>query len=283
MRQVAKKGIFTVVATGSVLASASGYAYAGADAQGVTTNSPGVGSGNSLQAPVDIPVNACGNTVSVVGLLNPAMGNDCANASGGSRHGGGPHHDGPSTKSGGAQAGSTTANSPGVASGNSIHAPVSIPVNACGNSVDVVGIANPAFGNDCANVATPPAPPHHVPDEDCDEHGTHNPPPPASSQPPGTVPPSSSTGGHGNGRGGLPGGELPGTVVTGQPVSFTETPPPAPAPAAARTASPAAVAAPARAQLAQTGSDGLQLITATGAALLLGGGVLYRRSRAGAR
>ncbi|MFJ8042145.1 chaplin family protein [Kitasatospora sp. NPDC096147] len=281
MRQVAKKGIFTVVATGSVLASASGYAYAGADAQGVTSNSPGVGSGNSLQAPVDIPVNACGNTVSVVGLLNPAMGNDCANSSGGSRPGGGAHHDGPSTKSGGAHSAGTTANSPGIASGNSVHAPVSIPVNACGNSVDVVGIANPAFGNNCANVATPPPP--ATPDDECEEHGTHNPPPPATTQPPGT-PGGSGTGGHGNGRGGLPGAELPGTgTVTAKPVSYTETPPPAPAPAAARTAAPAAVAAPARAQLAQTGSEGLQLMTVTGAALLLGGGVLYRRSRAGAR
>lgn len=74
MRQVAKRGILTAVATGSVLASTAGYAYASAEAQGGAANSPGVGSGNAVQAPVDVPVNACGNTVSVVGLLNPAMG-----------------------------------------------------------------------------------------------------------------------------------------------------------------------------------------------------------------
>ncbi|MGW0747751.1 chaplin [Streptomyces sp. NPDC002817] len=34
--------------------------------------------GNTLQLPVSVPVNACGNTVSVAGLLNPAAGNYCA-------------------------------------------------------------------------------------------------------------------------------------------------------------------------------------------------------------
>ncbi|MFJ9517190.1 chaplin [Kitasatospora sp. NPDC101801] len=261
MRQVAKRGILTAVATGSVLASASGYAYASSDAQGVAANSPGVGSGNNIQAPVDIPVNACGNTVSVVGLLNPAMGNDCANGPGpgkGSEHRGADAH------------GSAT-NSPGVLSGNNIQAPVSVPINACGNSANVVGIGNPAFGNDCGNVATPPPP---AQDEDC-HPGTHS-PPPASTQPPGTTPPvTEGTGsGHGAGRGGLPGADEIGTPATGaRPVSYTETPPPAPAQAAPAAAS--------RAQLAQTGSEGLQLITVAGAALLLGGGVLYRRSRVG--
>ena len=40
--------------------------------------SPGVLSGNTVQVPVDVPVNVCGNTVNVVGLLNPAVGNSCA-------------------------------------------------------------------------------------------------------------------------------------------------------------------------------------------------------------
>jgi hypothetical protein len=36
-------------------------------------------SGNLIQVPIDIPINACGNTVNVIGLLNPAFGNSCAN------------------------------------------------------------------------------------------------------------------------------------------------------------------------------------------------------------
>lgn len=42
--------------------------------------SPGVGSGNVVQVPVHIPVNLCGNTVSVIGALNPTFGNTCVNA-----------------------------------------------------------------------------------------------------------------------------------------------------------------------------------------------------------
>ncbi|MGW2231488.1 chaplin [Streptomyces formicae] len=49
----------------------------GADAVGVAENSPGVVSGNVVQAPIDLPVNACGNSVDIIGLLNPAFGNSC--------------------------------------------------------------------------------------------------------------------------------------------------------------------------------------------------------------
>jgi hypothetical protein len=41
-------------------------------------NSPGILSGISLQVPLDADVNACGNTVDVLGFLNPADGNACA-------------------------------------------------------------------------------------------------------------------------------------------------------------------------------------------------------------
>ncbi|MFF9405736.1 chaplin ChpD [Streptomyces anandii] len=41
--------------------------------------------------------------------------------------------------------------SPGVLSGNVIQVPVHIPVNVCGNTVDVIALLNPAFGNACVN------------------------------------------------------------------------------------------------------------------------------------
>ncbi|MFB8202973.1 chaplin [Kitasatospora purpeofusca] len=43
------------------------------------------------------------------------------------------------------------AGSPGVLSGNQIQIPVHIPVNVCGNSIGLVSILNPAFGNTCVN------------------------------------------------------------------------------------------------------------------------------------
>ncbi|KUF17525.1 chaplin [Streptomyces silvensis] len=49
------------------------------DAAAATTNNPGVISGNAVQIPVDLGVNACGLTVDVLGALNPATGNQCQN------------------------------------------------------------------------------------------------------------------------------------------------------------------------------------------------------------
>ncbi|MET7988394.1 MULTISPECIES: chaplin [unclassified Streptomyces] len=59
--------------------AAAGAAVADSGAEGAAVNSPGVLSGNVLQVPVHIPVNVCGNTVDVIGLLNPTFGNVCAN------------------------------------------------------------------------------------------------------------------------------------------------------------------------------------------------------------
>lgn len=90
MRQVTRKGLITMAAAGGVLALSGGYAHADAGAAGGASNSPGVLSGNSVQIPVDVPVNVCGNSVSVVGLLNPTAGNACGNGSEGAsagRHG----------------------------------------------------------------------------------------------------------------------------------------------------------------------------------------------------
>ncbi|MGW0765612.1 chaplin [Streptomyces sp. NPDC002676] len=47
---------------------------------GVAQNSPGVFSGNVVQFPVDVDANVCGNTIGLVGLLDPAFGTFCSNA-----------------------------------------------------------------------------------------------------------------------------------------------------------------------------------------------------------
>lgn len=229
---------------GGVLASA-GYAQADSAAGGNTAGSPGVLSGNSVQVPVHLPVSVCGNTVDVVGLLNPAMGNGCANTSGGpaphavstgarpGRPGGatadGPGPDGPGTgragatgsrSGGGAHASGSARNSPGVLSGGALQLPVDLPVNVSGNSVNVVGVGNPAIGNTAANGGGPtPADP-----------GT---PPPAHL--PITAPPNVSR---------------------------------------PRAADPGPT-------LAHTGAEGVGYATGASAGLLLGGAVLYRRFRPG--
>ncbi|MBV7695341.1 chaplin ChpH [Streptomyces sp. TRM70350] len=74
-----KKVVAAAAATGGLVLAGAGMAVADAGAQGAAVGSPGVLSGNVVQAPVHVPVNVCGNTISVIGLLNPAFGNTCIN------------------------------------------------------------------------------------------------------------------------------------------------------------------------------------------------------------
>ncbi|MET9933947.1 MULTISPECIES: chaplin ChpH [Streptomyces] len=74
-----KKVVAAAAATGGLVLAGAGMAVADAGAQGAAIGSPGVLSGNVVQVPVHVPVNVCGNTVSVIGLLNPAFGNACVN------------------------------------------------------------------------------------------------------------------------------------------------------------------------------------------------------------
>ncbi|MBT2442302.1 chaplin [Streptomyces sp. ISL-36] len=51
----------------------------------------------------------------------------------------------------GADAQGQALNSPGVASGNLVQVPVHVPVNVSGNTANVIGLLNPAFGNSAVN------------------------------------------------------------------------------------------------------------------------------------
>ncbi|MFI0505241.1 chaplin [Streptomyces albogriseolus] len=193
-------------------------AYADSGAEGVAAGSPGVASGNSVQLPVHVPVNVCGNTVNVVGLLNPAAGNTCVNED--VRHEDASHGSSGSAKGGsgvsGASAEGDAHGSPGLLSGNGVQLPVHVPVNVTGNSVNVVGIGNPSTDNSSVN--TPGERPEPAPER--------------------TVPARTL---------------------------------PAPAP---QHAAPAE-----RVALAETGADHTVPVLATGAAMFLGGVALYRRAR----
>ncbi|MCZ7413435.1 MULTISPECIES: chaplin [unclassified Streptomyces] len=283
MRQVTRKGLITVVAASGALALSGGAAFADAEAEGAATGSPGVLSGNNVQVPVHVPVNACGNTVNVAGALNPAIGNTCVNDSGGhgpdggghdgghhdgghqdggngdggngdgghqdggngdgghqdGGNGDGGHHGGGHHGGGGAVAEGEAVGSPGVGSGNHVQAPVDVPVNACGNSVNVIGLLNPAIGNECVNDSGPGQHPEHPhpeqPEEPEEPQGPKSPEKPDSEQPSAETPGDETA---------PQGGERPQLAQTGGPSAIT-------------TVIPA------------------------GGAMLLGGYVLYRRARVG--
>ncbi|MEV6806361.1 chaplin family protein [Streptomyces sp. NPDC051132] len=150
MKRVTRNSVIAFAAASGAMAVA-GPVYADSAANGSVGGSPGLISGNGIQLPVHVPVNACGNTVDVVGLLNPAMGNRCANLGGHEVKAG-------AANSGGATAHGAVKGSPGVVSGNGVQLPVDVPANVSGNSVDVVGILNPAFGNTSVNASRPHEP-----------------------------------------------------------------------------------------------------------------------------
>lgn len=275
----------------SILSLYGSQAFADSNANGVAADSPGVLSGNSVAAPVDVPVNVCGNSANLVAGLNPAFGNSCATPTGkhrrpdtsgheaptghasdhgdGSKHGdgsgnhgaghhGGGHHDsghhGSGHHGGGSGVHGETHGSPGVGAGNNVAAPVGVLVNACGNSINVVGLLNPAFGNKCAHHDGPRA------------HGDAETPPAGHPSTPPAQPPTDAA---------PP--SAPPTAVPSTTVPPTKGPRVTTLPSTARSAENS------RPQLAHTGSDGMLAASAAGVGLLLGGAVLYRRNRAASR
>ncbi|MFH7600189.1 chaplin [Streptomyces racemochromogenes] len=82
MKKRLMRGTTVALAGTALLMGGAGLASAhgGATADGLAAGSPGVLSGNLVQVPVDVPVNVCGLTAQLVGLLNPAFGNQCVNA-----------------------------------------------------------------------------------------------------------------------------------------------------------------------------------------------------------
>lgn len=72
-----KKIAALVGAAGGLVLAGAGLANAEATAHGSASDSPGVVSGNVIQLPVHIPVNACGDTISVIGILDQAFDNHC--------------------------------------------------------------------------------------------------------------------------------------------------------------------------------------------------------------
>ncbi|MFD0412883.1 chaplin [Streptomyces sp. NPDC127108] len=307
MRQALTKGVLSAAAATSILSLPGQSAFAAADAHGQATGSPGFLSGNNVQAPLEVPLNVCGNSVNGVGAGNPAMGNSCAHTSSptaeraperaappqreaapkpapapvprpapnpapvperaapapaperaapepaqapASKPATEPETPEPADDGGGASALGEASHSPGVLAGNLLQAPFDVPINACGNAVEVVAALSGTTGNKCGQAPeeTPPEPKPHVPPvkpEPPAERVT----PPEPHRPPRTVPRAP---------------EFLKAAATARP----------------QRPAPRAEAPEHGSQLAATGMDQNALAAAAASAgLLVGGALLYRRGR----
>ncbi|GAA1952509.1 chaplin family protein [Catenulispora subtropica] len=107
-----------------------------------TADAPGFANANVVQVPVDVPVNVCGVTADVVGFHDAAVDNRCRNGS--------PPPE-TSAPTAGALTEAATSGSTGLADGNIVQVPIEAPLNVCGDTLNVVGVDNPALGNLCVN------------------------------------------------------------------------------------------------------------------------------------
>ncbi|WP_330261137.1 chaplin [Streptomyces sp. NBC_00539] len=73
------KSVAMALAAGALVVGGASVASADANAEGIAVGSPGVLSGNVVQIPIHIPINVCGNSINIIGALNPAGGTVCVN------------------------------------------------------------------------------------------------------------------------------------------------------------------------------------------------------------
>jgi hypothetical protein len=86
----------------------------------------GVLNGTQVYAPIDVPINLCGNALSILGLAQSQAA--CVNGGGHRRE----------------SVSQDTSGNYGVANGTQVYAPISAPLNIAGNSIGVAGEANSA-------------------------------------------------------------------------------------------------------------------------------------------
>jgi hypothetical protein len=72
--------IAAIFAAFAVVGTAGTASASGAGAVGGAIGSPGILSGNNIQIPVNIPINACGDTVGILSSLLGSAGNGCVNS-----------------------------------------------------------------------------------------------------------------------------------------------------------------------------------------------------------
>ncbi len=117
---------------------AAGVAYASGNGNVTGNGNVGLLSGNTIDAPISVPVNLCGVSLGIIGFGNSGcQGGASSNVST------------PSGGNGGGGNGGTNGNGNvvgngniGVGSGNTITAPISAPVNVCAVSGSVGGYTN---------------------------------------------------------------------------------------------------------------------------------------------
>ncbi|MEV0633457.1 chaplin family protein [Streptomyces sp. NPDC050619] len=259
MRQTLSRGMVTAAAATSILSLCGSSALADADASGAAKGSPGVVSGNSVQVPLEVPLNDCGNSVDVIGALNPAFGNSCANESG-------PHESGsPGVTQGPSPSDDDSGPDPGYGYGDGYGE------ETPGSPSYGDGEETPGYGETPDGYGETPDGYGETPDGYGETPGGYGETPPTKppTSPPHTTPPPTS-----------PPTKPPHTPPTSPPHSPPTSPPHTMPP---HTMPPPGGEHGTPPQLPETGSEAMLAASGVSFALIAGGAVLYRRGRAASR
>jgi hypothetical protein len=122
-----------------------------------------LGSGNTVNAPVSAPINVCSISLALLGFANSGCVGGAASTTVVGNGGGGNNGNG-------------NAGQVSLLSGNTVNAPVSVPVNACGISLAVLGFANSGCEGGSTSVVVPPCETDCTTTPPC-QHNCVNPPP----------------------------------------------------------------------------------------------------------
>jgi ChpA-C len=112
-----------VLGDASASCATGGGSMGGAMEVGDSGDNSGVGTGNQVLVPVQVPINICGNAIGLAG--NSAASCDAGSGNAGSYEAG--------------LAGAQTSGNGGALTGNQVLASVVAPITACGNAVGVLG------------------------------------------------------------------------------------------------------------------------------------------------
>lgn len=126
----------------------------------VSTGNTGIGNGTQVYAPIQVPIDVCGNAVAVLGAATGSCPGGATAAQGG---GGNPGGEKPGSKYGGGKYGyqhsdskaevvavsstgptMTSTGNVGLLNGTQLLLPIQVPINICGNAIGILGIAQAA-------------------------------------------------------------------------------------------------------------------------------------------
>ncbi|MDG4822214.1 chaplin family protein [Asanoa sp. WMMD1127] len=101
----------------------------------VSTNNFGALNGTQLYAPIQVPINVCGNAIALIGGAFASCGGGAVAVNESAREEGGRE-----------EANLISANNFGLLNGTQLYAPIQIPINVCGNAIALIGGAFASCG-----------------------------------------------------------------------------------------------------------------------------------------